>query len=91
MQLFLLGMISMGSAVAALLFLRFWKNSRDRLFLLFALAFGLEAVNRALYAYNGVRNEDEPLYFGLRLVSYLLILYAILDKNVFQKRRERAR
>ena len=91
MQLFLLGRISMGSAVAALLFLRFWKNSRDRLFLLFALAFGLEAVNRALYAYNGVRNEDEPLYFGLRLVSYLLILYAILDKNVFQKRRERAR
>jgi hypothetical protein len=81
MQLFLLGMISMGSAVAALLFLRFWRTTRDRLFLMFAASFGIEALNRALFAFNGARNEDEMLYFLTRLASFALILAAIVDKN----------
>lgn len=82
MQLFLLGMISMGCAVASLLFLRFWRGSRDRLFLFFAVAFGLEAANRALYAWNGARSEEVTLYFSLRLVAFVLILWAIVDKNL---------
>lgn len=87
MELFLLGMISMGSAVAALLFLRFWRSSGDRLFLLFAVSFGLEAVNRMLFAYFGADSEGAPLYFGLRLFAFLLILYAIVDKNFFGRKR----
>jgi hypothetical protein len=82
MQLFMLGMLSMGSAVVALLFLRFWRNSRDRLFLWFAAAFALEAGNRALFAFHGARNEDEVVYFTIRLVFFLLILFAIIDKNL---------
>lgn len=82
MQLFLLGMISMGCAVAALLFLRFWRTSQDRLFLYFAVAFGLEAANRALYAWNGARSEEVTLYFSLRLVAFALILWAIVEKNL---------
>lgn len=81
MQLFLLGMISMGFAVAALFFLRFWRGSRDRLFLYFAIAFALEAANRAIFAFNGARSEEVTLYFSLRLVAFLLILWAIVDKN----------
>lgn len=81
MQLFMLGMISMGFAVAALLFLRFWRSSQDRLFLYFAVAFGLEAANRALFAWNGARSEEVTLYFTLRLISFALILWAIIDKN----------
>ena len=81
MQLFLLGMISMGFAVAALFFLRFWRDSRDRLFLYFAIAFALEAANRAIFAFNGARSEEVTLYFSLRLVAFLLILWAIVDKN----------
>lgn len=82
MQLFLLGMISMGCAVAALLFLRFWRTSKDRLFLFFAVAFALEAVNRALYAWNGARSEEATLYFVTRLIAFALILWAIVDKNL---------
>ena len=86
MQTFMLGMISMGFAVAALFFLRFWRSSRDRLFLFFAVAFALEAANRALYAWNGARTEEVTLYFSLRLVAFVLILWAIVDKNMVGRR-----
>lgn len=86
MQTFMLGMISMGFAVAALFFLRFWRSSRDRLFLFFAVAFGLESANRALYAWNGARTEEVTLYFSLRLLAFVLILWAIVDKNMVRRR-----
>jgi hypothetical protein len=86
MQLFTLGMISMGFAVAALFFLRYWRGSGDRLFLYFAIAFGLESVNRAIYAWNGAHSEEVTLYFGLRLVAFSLILWAIVDKNWIRRR-----
>lgn len=85
MQTFMLGMISMGFAVAALFFLRFWRSSRDRLFLYFAIAFGLESVNRALFAWNASRSEEVTLYFSLRLVAFLLILWAIVEKNLARR------
>ncbi|TBR09297.1 MAG: hypothetical protein EPO46_09390 [Lysobacter sp.] len=86
MQFFLLGMISMGSLVVALLFLRFWRTSGDRLFLFFAAAFAMEAVNRALFAYGGAQDEDTLFYFVARLLAYGLILFAVVDKNLRQKR-----
>lgn len=86
MQLFMLGMVSMGFAVAALFFLRYWRTSRDRLFLYFAVAFALEAANRAIYALNGARSEEVTLYFSLRLVAFSLILWAIIDKNWMRRR-----
>jgi hypothetical protein len=79
-------MISMGFAVAALFFLRFWRASRDRLFLYFAVAFGLEAANRAIYAYNGAHSEEVTFYFSLRLLAFLLILWAIVEKNWGRRR-----
>lgn len=86
MQLFMLGMISMGSAVAALLFLRFWRSGRDRLFLWFAAAFALEAVNRAAFAWQGARDEAATPYLLARLVFFLLILAAVIDKNLRARR-----
>jgi hypothetical protein len=82
MELFLLGSISMGSAIAALLFLRFWRSSRDRLFLFFAASFAIEAINRAVFASLGAYSSEYQLGYVLaRLVSFLLIITAILDKN----------
>ncbi|WP_202594004.1 DUF5985 family protein [Noviluteimonas dokdonensis] len=78
----MLGMISMGCAVAALLFLRFWRTSRDRFFVFFAAAFAIEAVNRAVFAYIGPGASEYQLGYVLaRLVAFALILVAILDKN----------
>ena len=36
MNAFFQGTVAMGCAVAGLFFLRFWRDARDRLFLLFA-------------------------------------------------------
>ena len=45
---FLMGAIAMGFATAGLFFLRYWRESRDRLFAWFAVAFFVLAFNRAL-------------------------------------------
>lgn len=77
----LVGAIGTASLIAALFFLRFWRTTRDRFFLFFALSFFLEGVNRiALFASIGLE-EDHPVYYLVRLVAYGLILAAIVDKN----------
>jgi len=80
-QMFLLGMISMGSAIAALLFLRFWRTSRERLFLWFSAAFLLEAMNRAVFAWQGAGDEATLPYLLARIFFFLLILGGVVEKN----------
>jgi len=81
MEQMLMGAIAAGWTVAGLFFCRFWRHTRDRFFLWFALSFWLEAGNRvALGLLVGVR-EDSPLFYGLRVVAYGLILLAIWQKN----------
>ncbi len=75
------GALAMGYLIAALFFLRFWREGRDRLFLLFSVAFGLLVVQRvALTAVGDNPQAALPLYV-LRLVAFLVILGAIVDKN----------
>jgi hypothetical protein len=82
----LTGAIVMGSLVIALFFLRFWRNTRDRLFLYFALSFGIEAVHRLYSAANNDGGESSPLHYLVRLVAYGLIIWAILEKNLPARR-----
>ncbi len=81
MELFLLGMLAAGYAVAALFFLRFWSASRDRLFAIFAGAFLLLALTRVALAATGQTSESNTWVYWGRLLAYALILLAILDKN----------
>ena len=81
MQLFMLGMISMGFAVAALFFLRFWRDTRDRLFLIFAIAFGILAAQRLALVLTRDMLESQTGLYLVRLFAFLLILAAIVDKN----------
>jgi uncharacterized membrane protein HdeD (DUF308 family) len=76
-----LGAVAMASSVAALFFLRFWRQTRDPLFLFFALAFAVDAVTRVLLASAEIQAEDEPLFYIARLISFALILGAIIYKN----------
>lgn len=75
------GMIAMASAVVSLFFLRFWRLSGDRFFALFALSFALLAVVRVGLGMIPVDAENRTLLYLVRLLAYLLILAAILDKN----------
>lgn len=79
MTAFVAGALMMGYLVVALFFLRFSRQTGDRLFALFSTAFFLMAVQRyALFYYGEV---GSAWVYGLRLVSFLLILFAIIDKN----------
>jgi hypothetical protein len=78
---FLVGGISTASLAAGLFFFRFWRTSRDRFFLFFALSFWIEGVNRLLVFDWVGPAEDAPVYYIVRLVAYGLIIAAIVDKN----------
>jgi uncharacterized membrane protein HdeD (DUF308 family) len=78
----LTGAIAMASTVIALFFLRFWRSTRDRFFLYFALSFGIEGVHRVYSALSYQENEDSPLHYLIRLLAYGLIIWAILEKNL---------
>jgi len=79
---FLSGAVTLGFLVAAAFFLRFWRRTRDRLFLAFAAAFMLLAINQALAAFLGAGDERTPYTYVLRVLGFVLILFAILDKNL---------
>ena len=77
----LVGGIAVASLVAALFFLRFWRHTRDRFFLFFAISFWIEGAHRvALFQVYG-HDEGSPLAYLPRLVAYGLIIAAIVDKN----------
>jgi hypothetical protein len=77
----LIGAIAAISFVIGAFFLRFWRVTGDRFFLLFALSFWLEAGNRVLLGILPQWREDAPTYYLVRLLAYALILGAIIDKN----------
>jgi hypothetical protein len=71
----------MASAIAALFFARYYRDSRDSLFLFFAAAFAIESVNRTLLAFSPTPNEAAQALYLLRILSYVLILLGIVSKN----------
>jgi uncharacterized membrane protein HdeD (DUF308 family) len=85
MNQLLLGAIAMANLIIGLFFLRFWKKTRDRFFLFFAVAFSLEGFNRILLGLSYNSNENEPIFYLIRLLSFVLILIAIVDKNRVNK------
>lgn len=78
---FVSGILVAGYLVAALFFLRFWTQSRDRLFALFAAAFGLLAIQRFALTVSGAPIEEQTLFYVLRLLAFAVIALAIIDKN----------
>lgn len=110
MEQFIMGAIAMASTVAALFFLRFWRDTGDRLFAMFALAFLLLGITRLGLSVGYDRtppptvqtteripmrdellsrtevvpppvDESQTHWYWVRLVAFLLILAAIIDKN----------
>lgn len=75
------GALVMGYFVAGLYFLRFWRDTRDRLFGIFAAAFWLLAAQRAALALTADPTGEQLLLYSVRLLAFVLILAAIIDKN----------
>lgn len=68
-------------AIAGLFFLKFWVASRDRLFVMFAAAFWILGLQRLLLAATRTVFEDQALFYSLRLLAFVIIIVAIIDKN----------
>lgn len=83
---FMSGLITMGYLIAGLFFLRFWHRTRDRLFMIFAIAFWLFAANQALVALAGVTREEQTWFYLLRLAGFVLIIAGIFAKNLGPRR-----
>lgn len=87
MVAFMGGATAVGCLAAGLFFLRFWSRTRDRLFLAFAVAFWLMAVNQALPVLLGLSDDAVGGVYLLRLTAFLLIIGAILAKNLRKRPR----
>ena len=75
------GLLISLDAVAGLFFLRFWYASRDRLFVLFGTAFWILAIQRLLLSITRQVFEDQAIFYTLRLLAFVIIIIAIVDKN----------
>ncbi len=78
---FLIGAIAMANLACGLFFLRFWRTTADRFFLLFAVSFFIESGNRVCLSFVDPASEHLPLFYLIRLAAFGLIFWAILDKN----------
>jgi hypothetical protein len=72
--------------IAGIHFFRFWKRTGDRLFLHFAAAFWLFAVNQLATSIPVVAGETEGYEYLLRILGFVIILVAIVDKNLMMRR-----
>jgi len=75
------GAILLGAWAVALFFFRFWRKTRDRLFIYFASAFLLLGVERIILAFLNQESEYKSYVYLIRLAAFLLITFAIIAKN----------
>ena len=81
MQPFLWGALAACCFVAALVFVRFWTATHDRLLLFFALAFGVLGVHWTALGILNVDVETRPYIYVIRLAAFILLIVGIIDKN----------
>jgi len=78
---FIQGAVAMGCAIVAVFFLRFWRQTVDRLFLFFAVAFAVLAVDYIMLGLFSSATEWRIPVFVVRLCAFAVILAGIIDKN----------
>jgi hypothetical protein len=75
------GAIAMAFAACGLFFIDFYRRSGDRLFLAFALSFWTLAAERVILVIVTRGSESEIYVYMLRLLAFLVLLVAIIDRN----------
>ena len=81
MRQVLQGALAMGNVVIGLFFLRFYRDRKDLLFLLFGVAFWLFAGNNFALALSAAQAEATVGAYVVRLIGFGLIIAAIVQKN----------
>ncbi|HET9453109.1 MAG TPA: DUF5985 family protein [Gemmatimonadaceae bacterium] len=75
------GALTLAYAIIALFFFKFRSRTGDRLFALFALAFLILSGQRLVLTVAREWGESSVWLYSLRLLAFLVIAYAIVDKN----------
>jgi hypothetical protein len=83
---FFTGALTMTYVLAAAYFVHFWRRSGERLFIVFGIAFGLLALNQFAISLIGASDERGSYAYVLRVIAFLLIAAAIVDKNLVRRR-----
>ena len=78
---FMAGALALAYCAIGYFFLRFWKKTRDRFFRVFAWAFWVLAIERVILLFIPAEWEFKPFVYLVRLTAFLLILWAIFEKN----------
>lgn len=78
--IFMHGALTAMCLFTALFFMRLWRRAHERFYLLFAIAFTVMAAQWAISA-SGQVGEHGLWPYATRLVSFLVIIAAIVDKN----------
>lgn len=86
MTLFAWGACATASWIAGLFFWKFYRETRDRLFVMFASAFWCLAVHWCALAIVNPPVDTRHYFFVLRLIAFLLFIVAIVDKNTSRSR-----
>lgn len=78
---FLGGMATAGSWAIGLILLRLWRETADRFFALFGVAFWVLSLNWLGLAVADPPSGGRHYFYLTRLVAFVLIIAAIVDKN----------
>jgi hypothetical protein len=75
------GALTMACAIIGLFLLKFWRQSADRLFVFFAVAFWTLGLHWFLLAYVNPGVESRHELYLLRLAAFVTIIVGVVDKN----------
>lgn len=82
---FAAGALCLGFFAIGVFFLKFWRRTGDGLFAAFAVAFTLLAANQAAPVLLDIPDEHQGYIYLLRLAAFVLIIAAILRKNLARR------
>lgn len=77
----LVGFILCSGLAISAFFVSFWRKTRDRLFLAFALVFAIEGTTRLFVLALSLPTESAPIINLVRLLGYLVLIASIVGKN----------
>lgn len=84
---FLSGMLVVLSLAISAFQWRFWRTTKDRLFLFFGAAFLLFAATRCGLFIISDDSETRTYFYLVRFVAFSAIVAAVIDKNARARRR----
>ena len=75
------GALAMAYLVAGLFFLRYWRRTKDSLFIYFTVAFWILAAQRLAIDLAPKGFEHDLIFYIARLAAFVILLLGIWSKN----------